>query len=526
MEKQRPKRPSDGRRRQKPLLARYCPSSLRRLIIGSLFSSSLQPLIRSGSSAIDLPIMTYDRLYAKLISIGQQQVLRFYDELDPAGRERLLSQLETLDLDYIAELAEQQVRQKAILPLPQDIKPIIPLPPVPQTTQHKALYAQAAARGKQLLAAGKVGAFLVAGGQGTRLGYDGPKGEYPVTPIKGKPLFQVFAEHLTARTRDAGHVVPWYIMTSQANDAATRAFFAKHNYFGYDASAVFFFQQGMMPAFAMDGKLLLGEKSSLALSPDGHGGGLRAIQRSGALADMQRRGVGHLSYFQVDNPLVCCIDPLFIGLHDLAGSEMSSKTIAKAGPMEKVGNFCFGDGRLQVIEYTDLPEDLALATNADGSLKFNAGSIAIHALRVSFIERLTAGGQLRLPWHRAQKKVPFVDASGQLSKPERPNAIKLEQFVFDAIPLAANPLVYTTDRAEEFSPVKNPDGIDSIVSSKRDQIRRHARWLSQAGVQVPMKQGEPDCVLEISPLFALSAEELAARKLPKEVGSRQGLYLG
>ena len=224
-------------------------------------------------------------------------------------------------------------------------------------------------------------AFLVAGGQGTRLGYDGPKGEYPVTPIKNKPLFQVFAEQLRAYSRDFGKTVPWYVMTSDVNDAPTRAFFKKHDYFGYNPADVFFFQQGMMPAFAMDGRLLLGEKDSLALSPDGHGGSLRALDRSGALADMRSRGVEHLSYFQVDNPLVHCIDPLFLGLHDLTGSEMSSKTIPKAGPLEKVGNFVIGDGVVQVIEYSDLPEELAKQTNPDGTLRFNAGSIAIHALR-------------------------------------------------------------------------------------------------------------------------------------------------
>jgi UDP-N-acetylglucosamine/UDP-N-acetylgalactosamine diphosphorylase len=240
---------------------------------------------------------------------------------------------------------------------------------------------------------------------------------------------------------------------------------------------------------------------------------------------MRRRGVEHLSYFQVDNPLVHCIDPLFLGLHDLTRSEMSSKTIPKAHALEKVGNFCLADGVLQVIEYSDLPESLAVQTNADGSLRFNAGSIAIHALRVSFIERLNSGGQLRLPWHRAEKKVPYVDESGRQVKPDKPNAIKLEQFVFDAIPLANNPIVYTTERAEEFSPVKNAEGADSPATSRRDQVRRAARWLRQAGVDVAMKEGEPDATLEISPLFATTAAQLAGRALPmKHVKAGSILY--
>ena len=448
----------------------------------------------------------------ELLGIDQAQVLRFFDHLDDAGRKKLRQQLAALDLDEIDELAEKHVRHKSAIALPTKIEPVKMYPRKPAAGQQK-LYGDAMLRGRELLGQGKVAAFLVAGGQGTRLGYDGPKGEFPVTPIKNKPLFQVFAEQLLAWSRDSGKTVPWYIMTSDANDAATRAFFAKHNYFGYSAGDVFFFQQGMMPAFSLAGHMLLGAKNSLALSPDGHGGSLRALHKSGALADMRKRGVEHLSYFQVDNPLVHCIDPLFLGLHDISGSEMSSKTIPKAGPLEKVGNFVTGDGVLQVIEYSDLPDELAKQTNADGSLKFNAGSIAIHALRVSFIERLNAAGRLELPWHRAEKKVPYVDEHGKEIKPTENNAIKLEQFVFDAIPLAKNAIVYETDRAEEFSPVKNAQGNDSPETCRRDQIRRAARWLRGAGVTMPERAGEPDAVVEISPLFATSVAQLAEREL-------------
>src|SRR5687768_3988322 len=323
-------------------------------------------------------------LKQKLGRIGQEQVLRFESQLSAAEKHRLAAQLAALDLDDIAELVETQVKRKASFELPKKIEPVRAYPRVPGPEQ-RDLYARAEQRGHEMLRQGMVGAFLVAGGQGTRLGYDGPKGEFPVTPVKNKPLFQVFAEQLLAHSRDAGRSIPWYIMTSETNDAPTRAFFAKHNFFGYPKQEVYFFQQGLMPAFDMNGKILLDSEDSLALSPDGHGGSLRALAKSGALADMKRRGVEHLSYFQVDNPLVHTIDPRFLGLHDLTGSEMSSKTVAKAGPLEKVGNFCIGDGKVQVIEYSDLPEELARKTEG-GSLAFNAGSIAIHALRVSFIE--------------------------------------------------------------------------------------------------------------------------------------------
>lgn len=466
--------------------------------------------------------MTESAMRAKLSAIGQASVLRFWSELSPSSRTNLLESLSALDLAGLDRIVQTQVKVKAELPIPKNISPVTPYPHAgsPAAARHADQYAKALARGNELLAAGKVGAFLVAGGQGTRLGYDGPKGEYPVTPLSNKPLFQVFAEQLRAHAARSGKPIPWYIMTSDANDSATRAFFERHHHFGYKPKDIFFFQQGMMPAFAFSGEMLLAEKDTLCLSPDGHGGSLRALKKSGALSDMRARGIEHLSYFQVDNPLVHCIDPLFIGLHDLTGSEMSSKTIAKAAPLEKVGNFCLAEGKLQVIEYSDLPESLALQTNADGSLKFNAGSIAIHALRVSFIERLNSGGELHLPWHRAEKKVPCLDATGHLIKPEKPNAIKLEQFVFDAIPLAQNAIVYTTDRAEEFSPVKNAEGNDSPATCRRDQVRRHARWLKENGVIIPTTpEGEPDCALEISPLFAAHSSHLKGKQLPHEIQS-------
>lgn len=455
----------------------------------------------------------------RLAAIGQDHVLRFWGELPEAGRAKLLGQLSQQNLPLLAELAERYVKNKPKVELPAEIRPPKVYPRVP-TGEHAELYARARTRGMELLMGGKVGAFLVAGGQGTRLGYDGPKGEFPVTPVRNKPLFQVFAEQLLFWGRTTGHVVPWAIMTSELNDAATRAFFERHGHFGYPKDAVIFFRQGMVPAFSFDGRLLLEAKDSLALAADGHGGSLTALKRSGTLDLLRSRGIEHLSYFQVDNPLVYCIDPLFLGLHDLTGSEMSSKTVTKSHALEKVGNFCVVDGKLQVIEYSDLPETLATKTNPDGTRVFNYGSIAIHAMRLSFIERLTRSGSVSLPWHRAEKKVACIDDAGQPVRPEKPNAVKLEQFVFDAIPLAENPIVFETLRDEEFSPVKNADGADSPLTSRRDQSARARRWLRAAGVAV-----DDDATVEISPLYAPTQETFLERGAPAAVVGKT-VYVG
>ena len=468
--------------------------------------------------------MADNDIISKLKSTGQTNVLRFIDQLDPAGRGRLLGQLAAQDLDAVAALADEYVKNKPHAALPKDIQPVQAFPRIADAAR-RGMYQEAEKKGREALSQGKIAAFLVAGGQGTRLGYDGPKGEYPVTPIRNKPLFQVFAEQLLNHGKTFGKPVPWYIMTSDINDGPTRAFFKKNNYFGLNPADVFFLQQGMMPAFSMDGQMLLAEKDSLALSPDGHGGSLRALYKSGAIDDMHKRGVEHLSYFQVDNPLVHVIDPLFMGLHILTGSEMSTKTIPKANALEKVGNLVVGDGAVQVIEYSDLPESLAVQTNPDGTLRFNAGSIGLHALRVQFVQTLNTSGHLKLPWHRAEKKVAYVDEKGALIKPDKPNAVKLEQFVFDAIPLAKNAMAYTTERAEEFSPVKNAEGVDSPATCRRDQIRRAGRWLTDTGIEVPMKNSEPDAVLEISPLFAVSEAQLKSKPALKKIDPGASVFL-
>ena len=463
----------------------------------------------------------FETIQQTLRQHGQEHLLAFYDELQPQRRQTLLEQIAAIDFDALDGWIEQYVLNDPEITPPADMLPpeIVPVKPVDLAARDHGL-AQ--------LAAGKVAAFTVAGGQGTRLGYEGPKGCLESTPVAKKPLFQVFAEQLLAAGRRAGTPVPWYIMTSPANDVATRAFFRQKNYFGLAPHDVMFFTQGTLPAMGFDGKILLAEKGQLALSPDGHGGCLPALRNSGALDDMARRGVEFISYFQVDNPLVRCVDPVFIGLHASRGARMSAKALPKRDPMEKLGNFCVVDGRVLVIEYSDMPEDLARACLPDGRLKFSAGSIAIHILSRSFVEDLTDGPQCKLPLHRAEKKVTFVNSDGQTHAPTEPNAVKLERFVFDAMPMAPATVILETIRSEEFSPIKNAEGSDSLATSLHDQVRRSAEWLEAAGAAVPRDaDGQVAAAIEISPLLADSAEQLAESLDPAiTITAGESIYLG
>ena len=460
----------------------------------------------------------------------QGQVFAFWDQLDAAGRAGLVEQAGEIDLAEVARLTRTLIRPAGAAGV--DLTDLAPAPYVarPEQGGDAAAWQQARAAGEAALRAGRVAAFTVAGGQGTRLGFDGPKGTFPVTPVRRKPLFQVFAEKILVAERRCGRPLHWFIMTSHANHAATEAFFAERRCFGLDPARVHFFRQGRMPAVDFAGRILLESPAAIAMSPDGHGGSLRALHRSGALDLLRREGVDTLSYFQVDNPLVRCIDPEFIGWHLRRGAEMSAKMVPKAYPEEKLGHFCLQHGRVVVIEYSDLPLDLQRARDpATGRLRYGAGSIAIHVLDREFVRRMAddAGGSA-LPFHRADKKIATVAAAGRPVRPDRPNGVKFEMFVFDALPFARDALVVETRRADDFSPVKNAEGIDSPATARADQLRQYVRWLRAAGAPVAADAtGLPTGSLEISPLFGDDEESCTAawKKLSPKPDLADGLYL-
>ncbi len=468
-----------------------------------------------------------------LNAAGQSHVLAHYDALTEAQRTALLAEVEGIDWPEVTRLIETHVKQKPVFAIPEGLEPAPWYPHTPPD-RDKPRYAQARTHGETLIAEGKVAAFTVAGGQGTRLGWDGPKGTFPATPIRGLPLFACFAEYLQKAEEKYGAPVPWYVMTSPINDAPTRAFFEEHHHFGLDPANVMIFPQAMMPAIDMaTHRVLLKSPHALALSPNGHGGSLKALWTSGAIADMKKRGVEQISYSQVDNPIVRMLDPLFIGLHALDHAQMSSKMLPKAFPKEKLGNFCLVKGKMTVIEYSNLPDALAEQRTDDGELRFRAGSIALHAIRTDFVETLNTGADgFSLPFNRAEKKVAHWDhAAQQTVTPDTPNAVKLETFVFDALPMTDASIIYETDRVDEFGPIKNADvpgtvETDSPASSKQLQTERAARWLESRGVTVPRTaDGVVDATLEIKQTTAIYPEDLAEIDLPNAVAAGSELLL-
>jgi UDP-N-acetylglucosamine/UDP-N-acetylgalactosamine diphosphorylase len=440
-------------------------------------------------------------LVARLREHSQDHVLRYWGRLDADQRRQLVADLERVDLAELCTLYERR-DQKAVVPAADRIAPL------PRPSHDAARLAAHGRRGEEAFRGGEVAFLLVAGGQGTRLDFHRAKGAFPVGPVSHKSLFQIHAEKVLALRRRFGRDFPLLVMTSPATDAETRTFFAEHGHFGLPPDAVWFFCQGTMPALDLaTGRLLLEAPGRLFVSPDGHGGCLTALAKSGLLARLDAGGFRTVYFFQVDNPLVDLADAGFLGQHLALDAEVSSKVVPKASPNEKVGNFVLVDGRCTMIEYSDLDESLARATDEQGRPRLWAGNPAIHLFDVGFLGRVMhrADG---LPWHVARKIVPHVNDEGEPVKPTQPNALKFERFIFDILPQAERWAVFETTRAKEFAPLKNKDGADSPATVRQALIDQAAAWLAHAGVTAGQHP------VEISPLYALDADELAAKVPP------------
>lgn len=452
------------------------------------------------------PLMDSE-LRSRLLEAGQTHLIDHAKLLSGNALARFEAQLRSIDFEQLHRLYsghESHVNWAELAARAQS-------PPAVLLDDPRYTRAQARQRGVDALEIGEVAMILVAGGQGTRLGFDQPKGMFPIGPVSDRTLFEIIVHRLLATGKRYGKAIPLAVMTSTATHDATVAYFETHNFLGMPKEDLFFFQQGQMPAVdAETGKVLLSGVGEIALSPDGHGGMLAALAGSGLLERLCVDGVRHLYYGQIDNPLLGVCDPEFLGYHFLSESEMTTQVVRKTDPAERVGVLAEIDGKMSVIEYSDLPPDAAALRDETGELKFWAGSIAVHAMDVEFLCRAAADAT-SLPFHRAIKKVPFINEEGKVVTPPQPNAMKFERFIFDLLPAAKNAIVVEGRREDCFAPVKNADGApsDTPSSSRAAISAQHRRWLEAAGAKVA-----PDAIVEIHPSFALDAEEVKAKVAP------------
>ena len=458
-------------------------------------------------------------LHRHLEPHGQTHLLAHWDRLAPHEQQDLTQQIREIDFALMARLHRGGGSGEDWAELARRAEP----PPAYRLNGEgrSGSLEEVRRRGEAALSAGKVGVILVAGGQGSRLGFEHPKGMFPIGPLSNAPLFQVLFEKIIARSQRHGVRIPLYLMTSPATHEETVEYLRDQKNFGLSDDDVHIFCQGTMPAVDIaSGRLLLEDKGKLFKNPDGHGGMLAALAKSGGLADAKRRGIEQFFYCQIDNPLVSMCDPEFLGYHLVSDAEVSTQVVAKRGLRDKVGNVVVIDSRMQVIEYSDLnplPDEIVGRKTTAGKPVFWAGSIAVHVFDRAFLERSAAHAE-GLPFHAAKKAVPHVGSDGQPIEPAEPNAIKFERFIFDLLPAAKHGIVVEVDESKVFAPLKNAStektDTKETVQAARMAIER--AWLREAGIAIA-----DSIAVEISPRFAQDAADVKRRasvgELPKVI---------
>lgn len=399
--------------------------------------------------------MGYQEAYDKLANYGQQHVLQYYEELSRQEQEQLLLQIEQTDFDVLS-----LCKKKETLNPRGEITPI----GVMQLPEIEAKKEEYTTTGLESIRAGKVGAVLLAGGMGTRLGSDAPKGVYNIGLTKEVFIFQRLIENLLEVVNQAGAWIPLYVMTSDKNHETTAAFFKEKEYFGYNADYVTFFMQDMAPASDYDGKVYMEAKHKISTSPNGNGGWFLSMMKWGVVDKIREAGVEWLNVFAVDNVLQRIADPCFVGAVIATDSAVGAKVVKKNAPDEKVGAMCLEDGKPSIVEYYDMTEELMAAKDENGEPAYNFGVILNYLFREKDLEEIAAR---KLPLHIVEKKIPYLDEKGELVKPESPNGYKFEQLVLDMIHELDSCLPYEVVRNKEFAPIKNKTGVDSVESARK-----------------------------------------------------------
>lgn len=401
--------------------------------------------------------MNYNEAMEKLKKYGQEHVLKYYDELLDEQRNTLIEQIDRTDFTVIGQAAETGKRGT--------IAPIKAMT-IPEIDMGRERFERI---GMEAVKAGKLGAVLLAGGMGTRLGSDAPKGMYDIGISKPVYIFQRLIENLMKVVEKAGNYIQLFVMTSEKNHDATVGFFKEHDYFGYDKDYIAFFKQDMAPAADFDGKVYMEAKDSIATSPNGNGGWFLSMKKSGLLELVEKRGIEWLNVFAVDNVLQSIADPVFAGAVLEGGYSVGSKVIRKVNPQEKVGVMCTEDGRPSIVEYIELTEDMLTQRDENGEYAYNFGVILNYLFKVDKLVNLL---ERKLPYHKSAKKIPYINEAGELVKPEEPNGYKYEQFILDMIQMLDSCLPFEVVRGKEFAPIKNKTGVDSVESA-RELLRKN-----------------------------------------------------
>ena len=405
--------------------------------------------------------MNYNEAMAKLEAIGQTQLLKYYDELSTAEQESLLTQIEETDFSVIEYLAQglEGAEKGVISPLGcMELSEI-------EANQEK--YTEI---GIDAIAKGQVGAVLLAGGMGTRLGSDNPKGMYNIGLTKDVYIFQRLIENtcdvikvVNEKTGKDNVWIPFYVMTSDKNNDSTIKFFEEQNYFGYNKDYIHFFKQDMAPATDRDGKVFLEEKGKISTSPNGNAGWFRSLVNAGLLDGVHEQGIKYLNIFAVDNVLQRIADPTFVGACIDRQVEVGAKVVRKAAPDEKIGVMCLEDGKPSIVEYYEMTDEIMNAKNEKGDPAYLFGVILNYLFEVEALEEILSKS---LPMHVVEKKIPYLDEEGNTIKPESPNGFKYEQLVLDMIHQLDSCLPYEVVREKEFAPIKNKTGVDSVESAR------------------------------------------------------------
>ena len=395
--------------------------------------------------------MNYTEAFEKLSAYGQTHLLKFYDELSDTERKSLLAQIEETDFSVIH--TDMHVAKRGV------ITPIS----VTELSEISARYSEFSSAGLEEIRAGRVGAVLLAGGMGTRLGSDSPKGMFNIGLTRKLYIFECLINNLMDVTRRAGNFIHLFVMTSDRNHDDTVDFFHEKNCFGYDPKFVHFFVQDMAPASDFDGKVYLEEKGKISASPNGNGGWYSSMQKCGMLDIVNSEGIEWLNVFAVDNVLQRIADPAFIGAVKLAHCVVGSKVIRKASPDERVGVMCLEDGRPSIIEYYELSDEMRDAKLPNGEPAYNFGVTLNYLFHVKELDEIVGRS---LPLHVVKKKIAHIDSNGNPVDPDQPNGHKYETLILDMIHMLDGCLVFEVDRKREFAPVKNRTGVDSVDSAR------------------------------------------------------------